>query len=79
MFSLGIRLIANILAGHTLVFILASFLSNLININLLFFFIFIFILLAIISLEFGIALLQAYVFTTLICIYLSDSLNKKQH
>ena len=78
MFSLGIRLVANILAGHTLVYIIANFISKLILIKFWFFF-FVGILLLVIGLEFGIALLQAYVFTTLICIYLSDSLNEKNH
>jgi F-type H+-transporting ATPase subunit a len=79
MFSLGIRLVANILAGHTLVYILANFISKLILIKVWFFFLIVSILLMIIVLEFGIALLQAYVFTTLICIYLSDSVNEKKH
>ena len=79
MFSLGIRLVANILAGHTLVYILANFISKIILIKFWFFFFIVGILLLIIGLEFGIALLQAYVFTTLICIYLSDSLNEKNH
>jgi len=79
MFSLGIRLVANILAGHTLVYILANFISKLVLIKFWFFFLIVSILLMIFVLEFGIALLQAYVFTTLICIYLSDSLNEKTH
>lgn len=79
MFSLGIRLVANILAGHTLVYIIATFLSKLIVIKLWFYLIFCIILLLILGLEFCIAFLQAYVFTTLICIYLSEALNKKNH
>jgi F0F1-type ATP synthase membrane subunit a len=33
----------------------------------------------ILTLEFGVAFLQAYVFTVLICIYLADSLKSPYH
>ena len=33
----------------------------------------------ILTLEFGVAFLQAYVFTVLVCIYLSDSLKSPYH
>ena len=79
MFSLGIRLVANILAGHTLVYIIASFLSNLIIMKVWLYIIFCIILLLVLGLEFCIAFLQAYVFTTLISIYLSEIVNKKKH
>jgi len=75
-FSLGIRLFANMLAGHTLIYILASF-SYSIAIKFLFLslvvpFIIIFL---IFMLEFGIAVIQTYVFTILTIIYIKDVLN----
>lgn len=91
MFSLSIRLAANILAGHTLVFIVTSFILKIITkifkinfINLFLFsipliFLLFVVLFAILVLEFGVAFLQAYVFTILVCIYLSDALNLPAH
>ena len=79
MFSLAIRLAANILAGHTLVHIISTFVLNLTFIKWWLIFVVSIPLLMIISLELGIAFLQAYVFTILICIYLSDSLNGPLH
>jgi F0F1-type ATP synthase membrane subunit a len=79
MFSLAIRLSANILAGHTLVFIICSFLLSLVLTNKLLAFLFLIPLFAVFFLEFGIAVLQAYVFTVLLCIYLSDSLKTPGH
>ena len=72
--SLGIRLFANMMSGHALLAILASFT---LDISRKFFLVTIipFILItAIVSLEVMIALLQAYVFTVLVCIYLHDAL-----
>jgi len=79
MFSLAIRLVANILAGHTLVNIISAFILNMFLINPLFILIFIFPLLAILLLELGVAFLQAFVFTILLSIYLSDSLKEISH
>jgi F0F1-type ATP synthase membrane subunit a len=79
MFSLSIRLAANILAGHTLVNIISAFILNMFLINPLFILIFIFPLLAILLLELGVAFLQAFVFTILLSIYLSDSLKEISH
>jgi len=74
--SLSIRLFANMMAGHTLLFILSSFVLAFLNSTLYILAIVPFILvLAVIVLEFGIAFLQAYVFTILLAIYLNDSLN----
>jgi F-type H+-transporting ATPase subunit a len=70
-FSLAIRLSANIMAGHTLVFIISSFLLKL-SFTLLFFLTS--LLLLVFMLELGVAFLQAYVFTILFTIYLRDSL-----
>lgn len=77
--SMGIRLTANIIAGHTLVFIVSSFLMNILLLKVFFFFFLIFLLFAIFLLEIGVAFLQAYVFVVLFCIYLNDSLNLPAH
>lgn len=72
--SMAIRLSANIIAGHTLVFIISSFLMLVFIFNI-FLFLFSWVsILAVLALEFGVAFLQAYVFTVLFCIYLHDSL-----
>jgi len=73
LFSLSIRLAANILAGHTLVHIIITFISKIIKIDFIMGLIAMFPLLLILILEFGVAFLQAYVFTVLISIYLSDT------
>jgi len=77
--SLAIRLAANILAGHTLVSIISSFVLNMFNVKFFLYFFFVILLWAVIILEFGVAFLQAYVFTVLICIYLRDSINPVFH
>nr|UPH84016.1 ATP synthase F0 subunit 6 [Garcinia mangostana] len=78
-FSLGIRLFANMMAGHSLVKILSGFAWTMLCMNDLFYFIGdlgpFFIVLALTGLELGVAILQAYVFTILICIYLNDATN----
>lgn len=74
-FSLAIRLAANITSGHVLMFTVAGFVVKLFKLN---WFAAIFaglLLLFIFVLELGVAFLQAYVFITLVCIYFNDSLN----
>jgi F-type H+-transporting ATPase subunit a len=77
--SLGIRLFANMMAGHSLVKILSGFAWTMLFLNNIFYFIGdlgpLFIILALTGLELGVAILQAYVFTILICIYLNDATN----
>jgi F-type H+-transporting ATPase subunit a len=77
--SLGIRLFANMMAGHSLVKILSGFAWTMLFLNNIFYFIGdlgpLFIVLALTGLELGVAILQAYVFTILICIYLNDAIN----
>nr|YP_009710742.1 ATP synthase F0 subunit a [Amanita phalloides]QFZ98691.1 ATP synthase F0 subunit a [Amanita phalloides]WLF85202.1 ATP synthase F0 subunit a [Amanita phalloides] len=75
--SLGVRLFANIMSGHTLVKILSTFLFKLFNLSILVailtlvpFIIFI----GITGLEIGVSLIQAFVFTVLTCSYLKDAL-----
>jgi len=68
------------MAGHTLVFIISSFITNMIvNAKYGFFFIGFMILLAVLLLELGVAFLQAYVFTVLVCIYLNDAIKGPSH
>lgn len=77
--SLAIRLSANIIAGHTLVFIICNFLLLLSFFDCFLFFFPSFLLLATLLLEFGVAFLQAYVFIVLFCIYMHDSLYLSIH
>ena len=79
LFSLAIRLAANILAGHTLVHIIVTFILNLMKVEFLLSLLVLIPLFLILTLEFGVAFLQAYVFTVLVCIYLSDSLKSPYH
>lgn len=77
-FTLSIRLFANMTSGHTLLKIIAGFSWTMLSAGgLLSFFhiIPLIILLALIGLELAIAILQAYVFTLLSCIYLNDVLD----
>ncbi len=75
-FSLSIRLFANMMAGHCLLFVISTFVYSIINIFGIFSIIILFfIYLGVFILEFAICLLQAYVFTILLCIYLNDSLH----
>jgi len=69
--SLALRLFANMMAGHTLVHILLGFAAGASIVGLVLASVGIF---AVTILEFGIALLQAYVFVVLACIYVRDAL-----
>ena len=76
--ALSVRLFANMMAGHTLLKILATFAWKMLSIGGVFLIIQFFpviIIIAITGLELAIAFLQAYVWTTLTCLYLSDALN----
>lgn len=77
-FSLGIRLFANITAGHTLLKILSTFLYQLFSggilvavITLIPFALF----LAITGLELAVSFIQAYVFTLLLLSYIKDAID----
>ena len=77
-FSLAIRLFANLMSGHTLLKILSEFGWTMFISGGLGFLTFLFpfvIVLLITGLELAIAGLQAYVFTILTCIYFNDALN----
>lgn len=76
--SIALRLFANMMAGHSLLKILAGFawtmfsaggslaIAHVLPLAVIF---------AIIGLELGIAFLQAYVFSVLLCIYLNDAIS----
>lgn len=78
-FSLAIRLAANTSAGHTLVDIICLFLINIFFVNFVMFFLGFMGIFAVFLLELGVACLQAYVFTILICIYLNDVFTDEEH
>ena len=76
--SLSIRLFANMMAGHTLLKVIAGFAWSMMACSGVLFlahYIPLLILLPLFGLELGVALIQAYVFTILTCIYLNDALN----
>jgi F-type H+-transporting ATPase subunit a len=78
-FSLAIRLSANLLAGHTLVHIIADFVVVMSNLKFILVLLPFILLLAIFVLELGVACLQAYIFITLMCMYLNDSIHLAEH
>lgn len=76
--SLGVRLFINLMAGHTLLKVIIGFAwSMLLLENFISFFhvVPLIVLVALMGLELGVALIQAYVFVILTCIYLNDSIN----
>merc|ERR1712226_71848 len=76
--SLGVRLFANLMAGHTLLKVIVGFAWSLLLLEDILSIIHLFPLLVLIllmGLELGVAIIQAYVFTVLTCIYLNDSIN----
>lgn len=76
--SLGVRLFINLMAGHTLLKVIVGFAWSMLLLEDLLSFIHLIPLLLLIilmGLELGVALIQAYVFTILTCIYLNDSIN----
>lgn len=76
--SLPVRLFANMMAGHTLLKVIAGFAWSMLNINSFIFiahFIPLFLLVILIGLECAVAIIQAYVFTVLTCMYINDAIN----
>nr|WKK49862.1 ATP synthase F0 subunit 6 [Thaumatocrinus sp. JL223] len=71
--ALGLRLAANLTAGHLLIFLLATTIWSFINLYCVFFFLSIVFFLLFI-LEIAVACIQAYVFTALIHFYLQENL-----
>lgn len=78
-FSLGLRLFANMMAGHSLMLILSKFFlgfyDKFVNTFDLVLVLLLFLMLSIVLLEVGVSFLQAYVFVLLISIYLSESIS----
>jgi len=72
MFSLAVRLVANIMAGHTLIYIISSFSLILFSLNYILIVVGIMFICVVMLLELGVACLQAYVFTILLLIYTND-------
>jgi F-type H+-transporting ATPase subunit a len=77
--SLGVRLFINLMAGHCLLKVIVGFsLKMMLSLDAIlpiFHILPLIILVLLVGLELGVALIQAYVFTVLTCIYLSDSIN----
>ena len=77
-FSLGVRLFANIVAGHTLLKILSGFLYPMFTMGPLLLLLSVFpmaLFTALIGLEIAVSIIQAYVFTILTCIYIKDAID----
>lgn len=74
-FSLALRLFANMMAGHTLLFICTITLYIGLVTSAFVFATGIFLVFAVFTLELLISFLQAYVFSVLFCVYLNDSLH----
>lgn len=75
--SLGVRLFANMVAGHTLLKILSTFLLKFFKSDVLIAIIAVvpfFIFVALCALELAVTFIQAYVFTVLTCSYIKDAL-----
>nr|YP_009988017.1 ATP synthase F0 subunit a [Rhodotorula toruloides]QNL17827.1 ATP synthase F0 subunit a [Rhodotorula toruloides]CAE5968152.1 ATP synthase F0 subunit a [Rhodotorula toruloides] len=77
-FSLGVRLFANMVAGHTLLKILSGMLWPILTSGLLMFVVALIpmsIFLALVGLEVAVSVIQAYVFVVLTCVYLRDAID----
>ena len=76
--SLSVRLFANMMAGHTLLKVIVGFAWSMLlaggSATFAHFFPLV-ILIFLMFLELGVAIIQSYVFTILICVYLNDALN----
>ena len=76
-FSLGVRLLANLCAGHALLKILSTFLFQMFNASIVIAILTLIpfsIFLAIMGLELAVSVIQAYVFTILTCSYIKDAI-----
>lgn len=77
-FSLGVRLFANMVAGHTLLKILSGMLWPILTSSIIMFVVALIpmaIFLALVGLEIAVSFIQAYVFVVLTCVYLRDSID----
>ncbi len=80
--SLSLRLCANMLAGHTTLKVFAGFIVSMVGmggIASLSGILPLVMVIALTALEFLIAFLQAYVFSILTCLYLSEAVNMEHH
>jgi F-type H+-transporting ATPase subunit a len=76
--SLGVRLFANLTAGHTLLKILSTFLYKLFSSSLIVFVLTLIpfaIFIGLIGLEVAVSLIQSFVLTLLTCSYLKDAID----
>lgn len=76
--SLPVRLFANMMAGHTLLKVIAGFAWSMLNVNSFIFmahFIPLILIVLLVGLEIAVAVIQAYVFTILTCMYIGDAIN----
>ena len=76
--SLSIRLFANMMGGHTLLKVIAGFgwtLMTCSGVLFIFHYVPLLILIPLLGLELAVALIQSFVFSILICIYLNDAIN----
>jgi len=76
--SLSVRLFANMMAGHTLLKVIAGFAWTMMKGGAFLFlahFLPMIILIILVGLELGVAFIQAYVFTVLSCLFLNDAIN----
>jgi len=76
--SLGVRLFINLMAGHTLLKVIVGFAWSMLlleNFISLIHLVPMIILVVLMFLELAVACIQAYVFVTLVCFYLNDSIN----
>ena len=76
-FSLGIRLFSNIVAGHTLMKILSTFLLQMFSGSLIIAILTLIpfsLFLAIMGLEIAVSFIQSYVFSILVCSYIRDAI-----
>jgi ATP synthase subunit 6 len=76
--SLSVRLFANMMAGHTLLKVIAGFAWQMMSLGTALFIahlVTLAVLTLLIGLEFAVAFIQAYVFAILTCIYLDEAEN----
>jgi F-type H+-transporting ATPase subunit a len=70
--TLSIRLAANMVAGHVLIKVVAGFIAMM---GMIYVWLPLSFIIVLTGLEIFVAILQAYVFTILVCVYLNDALN----
>lgn len=75
--SLAVRLCANMLSGHILMHVIAESLAALINLNSSFGYLILFLpiilIMGLFIVEFCVCIIQSYVFSLLVCIYLNEA------